>query len=224
MAARIDHHRLQKWPASPGTIQTKNTNTEKNEKMYTPSQPKTTAGWRFPNLTFSTTPIYPDLDTHPTHRYELTQHPTLNTHTTLHRPDGTTICTIENRRLNKLHDIYKHERTNPLFAESLTKLIQIHTTQHNLKKVQRKLQLAKSKSAPETQPFLCGGWPTPDKLYDTLDACFDVDRILHCNPYNLPLRAQAYYSEDPLNNRFSSEPLTYTAWTGTSMSLPEFSP
>ena len=159
---------------------------------------------------------------HPTQRYELSQHPTIHTHTTLHRPDGTTICTIDNRRLDKLHDIYKHDRTNPPFAESLSRLIQRHNTQHNLKKVQRELQLTKSKSAPDTQPLLCGGWPIPDELYDTLNTCFGIDRILHCNPYNLPLRAQTYYSEDPLNNRLSSEPLTDTAWTGTSLSLPEF--
>jgi hypothetical protein len=77
---------------------------------------------------------------------------------------------------------------------------------------------------PNTQPLLCGGWPIPDKLYDTLDECFDIDRILHSNPYNLPLRAQTYYSEDPLNTLFTSESLTDTTWTGTSMPLPEFQP
>jgi hypothetical protein len=126
--------------------------------------------------------------------------------------------------LDKLHDIYKHERSDPPFAESLAKLIQRHNTQHNIKKVQRELQRTKSRSAPETQPLLCGGWPLPEKLYDTLDACFDIDRILHCNPYNLPLRAHTYYSEDRLNNIFSSEPLTDTAWADTSKSLPELHP
>ena len=63
--------------------------------------------------------------------------------------------------------------------------------------------------------------PIPDKLYDTY---FDIDRILHCNPYNLPLRTHPYYSKDPLNTMFSSEPFIDTTWTGTSMSLPEFQP
>ena len=194
MAAGIDHLRMRKWPKRPCIIQTKNTNTKKKAKMCAPPAiQKTTGGWRSPNLTFSTTPINPDLDIHPTHRYELSQHPTLQTHTTLHRPDGTTICTIDNMRLDKLHDIYIHDRTNPPFAESLARLIQRHNTQHNLKKVQRELQLTKSKTAPDKHPLLCGGWPIPDDLYDTLNTCFDIDRILHCNPYNLPLRAKTYY-------------------------------
>ena len=91
-----------------------------------------------------------------------------------------------NRKPDKLHDINKHESTNPPFAESLAKLIQRHSTQHNLKKIQREIQHTKSKSAPETQPLLCGRWPIPDKLYDTLDACLDIERILHCNPYIQP--------------------------------------
>ena len=57
-----------------------------------------------------------------------------------------------------------------------------------------------------------------------MDACFDIDRILHGNPYNLPLRAKTYFSEDPLNTMFSSEPLTDISWTCTSMSLPEIQP
>jgi len=57
-----------------------------------------------------------------------------------------------------------------------------------------------------------------------LHNCFHIDRILHCNPYNLPLRAQTYYSEDPNHKLFSAEPLTNTAWTGVTLSLPEFQP
>jgi hypothetical protein len=166
------------------------TQTQRRTKRRTPIiNQKTEEGWRSPNLTFSTTPINPDLDTHPTNRYELAQHPTQHTHTTLHRLDETTICTLENRRIDKLHDIYKYESTNPSFAESLAKLIQRHNTQNNLKNVQRELLLTKSKSALDTQPLICGGWSIPDKLYDTLDACVDIDHILHCNPYNLPQRA-----------------------------------
>jgi hypothetical protein len=111
-------------------------------------------GWRSPNLTFSTTPINPDLDTHPTHQYEPPHHSTQHTHTTIHRLDGTTVCSIDNRRLDKFHDIYKHEGTNIPFEESLAKLIQSHNNQHNLKQIQRELQLGKAKTAPETQPLL----------------------------------------------------------------------
>ena len=46
-----------------------------------------------------------------------------HTHITLHKPDGTTVYTIENKRQDKFHDIYKHGGTNPPFEESLAKLI-----------------------------------------------------------------------------------------------------
>jgi hypothetical protein len=75
-----------------------------------PMSPVTIEGWRSVNLTFSTTPINPinpiNLDIHPINRYELTQHPTKPTDTSLHKLDGTLICTIDNQRVDKLHDIY----------------------------------------------------------------------------------------------------------------------
>ncbi len=64
----------------------------------------------------------------------------------------------------------------------------------------------------------------PDQLIDTLHDCFQIDRILNCNPCNLPLRASTYYSEDPFDKLFSAEPLTKSAWTGITLSLPEFQP
>jgi hypothetical protein len=80
-------------------------------------------GWRSANLTFYTTPINPDLDIIPTNRYKFTQHPTMPTHTSIHRPDGTLIGKIDNRRLDKLHDIYISTTNNPPLEESLAKLI-----------------------------------------------------------------------------------------------------
>jgi hypothetical protein len=154
----------------------------------------------------------------------LSQHPTKPTHTTLHRLDGTTICTIENRRLDKLHDIYNHSLSNPPFEEALAKLILKQDKQHHPKKILRELQLSKAKSVTDTQPLLCGGWLIPDRLYDTLHDCFQIDRVLHCGPYNLPIRANIYYSEDPYHQIFSAKPLTNTAWTGMTLSLPEFQP
>jgi hypothetical protein len=64
----------------------------------------------------------------------------------------------------------------------------------------------------------------PRHLYDTLHDCFHIIRIIHRNPYNLPLRANTYYSKDPFNKLFLAEPLTKTAWTGMTLSLPEFQP
>jgi hypothetical protein len=48
--------------------------------------------------------------------------------------------------------MYEHEGTNLPFEESLAKLIQRHNKQHNLQKIQRELQLSKSKTAQEAQP------------------------------------------------------------------------
>ena len=103
------------------------------------------SGWRWPNLAFSTTSINPDIDIHPTRSYELIQHPTKPTHTTLHRPDGTTICNIENRKIDKLHEMYKNMNTNPPFAESLAKLMHRNDTKHLTKKFLIELQLSKAK-------------------------------------------------------------------------------
>ncbi len=103
------------------------TNNEPNShaapKKNTPENPNTVEGWRSTNLTFSMTPINPDLDIHPTNRYELAQHPTNPIHTTLHRLDGTTIYTIDNIGLDKQHDIYNYTPNNPPFEDSLAKLI-----------------------------------------------------------------------------------------------------
>ena len=94
MTTRIDRHRVRKRPNSPSTIQTKNTYPKRTKRLTPQVSPRTTEGWRSPNLTLSSTSINPDLDTHLTHRYELMQHPTPHTHTTLHIPDGTAICSI----------------------------------------------------------------------------------------------------------------------------------
>jgi hypothetical protein len=91
----------------------------RTKRKTPPEKPITTEGWRSTNLTFSMTPINPDLDIHPTNRYELAQHPTNPSHATLHRPDGTTICTIDNRRLDTLYDIYNHTTINPPFEKSI---------------------------------------------------------------------------------------------------------
>ena len=186
--------------------------------------PVTMKGWRSANLTFSTTLINPDLYIHPTNRYELTQHPTIPTYTSLHRLDGTLICTIENRILGKPYDIYNSVTNNPSFEKSLALLIHQNGKQQHPKKILRELYLITAKNTIDTQPLMCGGWPIPDQLFDTLHDCFDIDRILHCNPYNLPLRASTYYSEDPFNKLFSAEPITNTVWTELTLSLPELQP
>ena len=89
-----------------------------------PNNPITMEGWRSDVQPFSTTPINPDLDIHSTNRYKLTQHPTKPTHTTLHIPDGTLICKIDNRRLDKLYNICNNAANNLPFEKSLAQLIQ----------------------------------------------------------------------------------------------------
>ncbi len=166
--------------------------------------------WRSPSLTFSTIPINPDLDIHPTKGYELKQHPTKQTHTTLHIPYGTTICIIASIRLNKLHNIYRTAETNPQFADSLAKRIHQNNTQYHTIKIPRGLMLCKAQNQLDTQALVYGGWSVPDKPYDTFDECFHIDRVIHGSPYNLPLRATTYYSEDTHDTLFFAEHHTNT--------------
>jgi len=114
-------------------------------------------GWRSPNLTFSTIPINLEIDTHPTKGYELTHYPARQTHTTLHKPDGTTICTIENKRLEKLRDINKDTETNLQFPELLAKHMHRNDNRHHNNKILRELLLCKAQEKLDTQPLLCGG-------------------------------------------------------------------
>ena len=70
----------------PGYNTSKEHKPQKEQKDAHPKQvnARRTDGWRSPSLTFSTTPINPDLYTHPNHRYELVQHPTQQTHKHTH--------------------------------------------------------------------------------------------------------------------------------------------
>ena len=53
---------------------------------------------------------------------------------------------------------------------------------------------------------------------------FNIQRVLHCNPINLPLRAKTYISHDPKDTRFGAIPYTHTTWPGISLALPEYTP
>ena len=139
MASIIDYNRVRKRPNNLGTIQTRNTNPENNKKTHIPIQSKDNGRMAIlePRLLHHPHQPIPVYTSNPPIRSSTPSHTThTHTHTALHIPDGTTICSIENRRLDKLHDIYTHEITNPTFEESLAKLIQRHNTQHNLKKIQ----------------------------------------------------------------------------------------
>jgi hypothetical protein len=180
LSTRICYRRMRKRPRGPRSLQTTIPTRKKNKKTHTPRKSSHDARMEAPNLTFSTKPINPDLYIHPIKGFELTQHPTKQTHTTLHGPDGTTICTIENRRLDKPHDVYKNTETNPPFDEPLAKFIHRKNKQHHAKKLLRELLLCKAQNKLDTQPLVCRGWLIPNKLYDTLGDCFQVDCVLHC--------------------------------------------
>ncbi len=67
-----------------------------------------------------------------------------------------------------------------------------------------------------------GMWQMPDTIYDALNTCFNIKRVLHCNPIILPLRAKEYISQDPKDADFGALPYTKSAWSGTSLALPEY--
>jgi len=74
------------------------------------------------------------------------------------------------------------------------------------------------------QQDLKGTWPIPDVLYDALHLCFNIQRFIHCNPISLPLRAKTYISHDPKDACFGAILYTKTAWPGTSLALPDYTP
>ena len=65
-------------------------------------------------------------------------------------------------------------------------------------------------------------WPIPDTLYVTLHHCFNISRVIHCNPVNLPLRAKEYISHDTLDSIFGAMPYTRSAWLDTSLALSDY--
>ena len=69
-----------------------------------------------------------------------------------------------------------------------------------------------------------GTWPISYVLYDALNNCFNVHGVIHCNSINLPLRAKTCISHDPKDACFSATPYTKTAWPGTSLALPDYTP
>ena len=65
-------------------------------------------------------------------------------------------------------------------------------------------------------------WPIPDTLYDALSSCFNIKRVIHCNPMTLPLRATKYISHVPRDTVFGAFPYTKTAWPDASLALPAY--
>jgi hypothetical protein len=67
-----------------------------------------------------------------------------------------------------------------------------------------------------------GTWIISGTLYDTLYKCLKITLVLHCDPIALLLRAKQYISHDPLDLEFVATPYSNTAWSNTSLAIPDY--
>ena len=141
----------------------------------------------------------------------------------LHGPDGRLISTISKPRLRKLSNIYHPQDTAVTFPEALSDAIIRHNTTIYRVSHTKERKLHKQHKQDQQLEYE-EPWHIPDTLYDALRNCFNIKRVIHCNPINLPLRAKTYISHDPRDTRFSATPYTHTAWPGTSLAIPEYKP
>jgi hypothetical protein len=65
-------------------------------------------------------------------------------------------------------------------------------------------------------------WIIPDTLYDTLCNYFKIKRVIHCNPFILPLRENEYISHDPKDAIFGALTYTKTAWLNAFLALSDY--
>jgi hypothetical protein len=178
-------------------------------------------GWHPKHTTFTTSPINPELYAIPTAIYEITQHPTNHNEILLHAPDGRLITTITKARLQKLTNLYNPTDTNTPLPEAIAILTHRHTTidPTRTQPIETKIYKPHKLYPEETNN---GMWQIPDNIYDALNACFNIKKVIHCNPIILPLRAKEYFSHDPKDAAFGALPYTKLAWSGTSLALPEY--
>jgi len=177
-------------------------------------------GWIPQHVTFSTQPINPDLDGQPLGHTYLSIHPADTHLAILHRPDGRVINTIDIDRVNKLWSLFQPTHTQHTFEEALAALLCRTNTHLNRRKALRELNLTKHIN-PEQHPILQSRWPIPEPIYDALHRAFHIQRVLDCSPMDLPIHASEYYNRHPEDAAFSAGLHTATAWTGTSLSLPD---
>ncbi len=126
-------------------------------------------------------------------------------------------------RLQKLNFLYNHTLDQTPFPAALAELALRHTI-INITHYQSLETKLHKPHKPQPQEDINGTWPIPDTLYDALYKCFNIQRVIHCNPINLPLRAKTYISYDTKDARFGAIPYTPTAWPGTSLALPDYTP
>jgi hypothetical protein len=121
-------------------------------------------------------------------------------------------------RLQKQNTLYNHANNKHAISEALAELTSKHTTINITHDQITETKLHKHYK-PQSQQDLNGTWPISNVLYDALDNCFNVQRVIHCNPINLPLRSKTYISHDPKDACFGAIPYTKTAWPGPSLAL-----
>ncbi len=117
------------------------------------------------------------------------------------------ITKLSKARLQKLITLYRPAQGETLFPEAIASLIHRHqlgNSAHN--PIPETKLFNPQKPLPTTTAN--GTWAMPDALYDALHICLNIQRVLHCNSLNLPLRAKIYISHNPLDAAFGA--LLYT--------------
>ena len=131
--------------------------------------------------------------------------------------------TFTKARLQKLNALYTHAKDRPTLPEALAELLHRHNIINIIHDQNTETKIYKHY---KTQPIqdLNGTWPIPNPLCDALDNCFNIKRVIHCNPINLPLRSKMYISHDLKDACFGAIPYTNTSWPDTSLALPKYKP
>ena len=172
----------------------------------------TLGGWHPTHTTFTTAPINPELDIILAGDIILTSHPTDPSLLLLYKPNDTLISILQRNIIDKLHSLFRTDTQNLTFEEALAKLIYGTNTHTYINKALRELRLTCPSRSSSQHQILKGTWPIPDDLYLSLYSAFGIQRILDCNPMNIPLAAQEYYSKNPEDQMFSAGLHTDTIW------------
>jgi hypothetical protein len=137
------------------------------------------------------------------------------------RTDVDLITIVSKPRLRKLSNLYHPQEITTTFPKALSEVILRHntTTYKETFTKERKLRKQHKKTQQLEYKEL---WQIPDTLYDALYNCFQIKRVIHCNPMILPLRAKEYICRDPKEATFGAIPYTKTVWPDGSLALPAY--
>ena len=113
-------------------------------------------------------------------------------------------------RLQKLRNFYNPNNENTPLPKAIAKLILRQKSNAYDNTLIKAHPIHNEKSRPTYQEPN-GTWIIPDTLYDDLPKRFNIQRVLHCDPITLPLRAKQYTSHDPLDSQFGATLYTDTA-------------